>query len=1003
MPGRKATVEYAHQEVGLEFRLLGPLEVRRDGIPVQLGGPRERAVLAALLLRPNQVTRIGHLVDAIWERPPASPETNLRTYVSGLRRRLGADRIVTRPGGYLAVAHPGELDLSEFDQGAARGHSALKRGAPAEAANLFGPALRLWRDDPLSGETCGPALRAEIEQLTIRRIDTIEGYAQALLATGDAADVVDELTRFVTQYPLREELWALLIQALHRAGRRPEALAAYARARNRLVDEIGVEPGPRLRSLQALVLRDEPPGPEPATPAPAQLPADLTAFTGRSAELLRLTGLLDEAPDTALVAAIDGMAGIGKTALATRFAHTVRHRFPDGQLFLDLHAHTAEVDPIEPAVALDQLLRSLGVPGGQIPADLDGRAALYRSRLADQRVLVILDNAVSERQVSPLLPAGPGSLVIVTSRRRLGGLDNAVPFPLDELPAAEAVALFTEIAGRSRATGPDEVEEIVRLCGGLPLAVRIAAARFRDRPAWTLPQLIARLRDERGRLAELAVGERSVAATFGLSFRQLGTDQQRAFRLLGLVPGADIDLSAVAALLDLSEPSAARLLDDLIDSHMLTEHRAGRFRFHDLLRDFAARSGADLPAVERTEGLTRVLDHYVRTAALAMDELYPFESVSGTRPVVDTSGTRRPADPAGWLDTELSNLLAAASYAGRDHRPSYAVLLARILNRHLRTRARYAEAERLDRQAVAAAAELGDHDGQLHALRGLASALFQTGRNPEAQREFQRSLDLARETGMLAHEGTALRGLGAIHADAGRVDLARTCFSQALDAARRSGDRNGERHAELSLGNLGVLTGDLTSAGNGFRRALEVSAELGDRSGQAEALGSLGVVHRRTGDDDRSLGYYQQELILGRHIGDRNAEIQALHGLGLLHERAGDHKRALRCHHDALDLARAAGARRWEFEVRHGIGRVLTAQRRYAAAFGEHEAALELAGEVGTPNGQARVLQSLGATQLALGRPDLARKHWEEALRIFTELGAPQADEVAASLGELQP
>lgn len=992
----------------MEFRLLGSLEVRRDGALVRLGGPRERAVLAALLLRANQVARIGHLVDAVWERPPASPETNLRTYVSGLRRRLDPDRFVTRPGGYLVTVHPGELDLTEFDQAGAEGHSALERGAPAEAVEAFRRALRLWRDEPLSGESYGPTLRAEIEQLTARRIDTIEGYARATLEAGGAPDVIDKLSRFVADYPLREELWALLIQALYQAGRRPDALATYTRARNRLLGEVGVEPGPRLRNLHSAILRDEPDEADPASltvpsaPSPAQIPADLATFTGRSAELARLADLLDDARATIVVAAIDGMAGVGKTALAIRFAHSVRHLFPDGQLFLDLHAHTADVDPLDPAAALDHLLRSIGVPGSLIPSDVDGRAALYRSRLADRRILVVLDNAMSERQLAPLLPAGPGSLVVVTSRRRLSGLDDATPLTLDQLSADDAISLFTLVAGKHRTPSTDAggTAEIVGLCGGLPLAVRIAAARFRDRPAWTLAQLSGRLRDERRRLTELEVGERSVAATFGLSYRQLGSEQQRGFRLLGLTPGADIDLPAAAALLDRPALSAGNVLDSLTDAHMLIEHLAGRYRFHDLLRDYAVHSCAELPAAERAEAVTRVLEHYARTAALAMDELYPHDSAA--RPAVDTTGAGRPADPAGWLDAELGNLLATASHAVRNGRPSHSILLSRLLRLHLRTRGRYAQAEQLHSLALAVATELDDHAGQLDALRGLADSFFLTGRVEAAEREYQRALELARENGIVSGEGMALRGLGAVHREAGRMDEAERCYRAALDAARRSGDRNGERHAELSLGHVRVLTGDHDVARGHYRRSLDIAVELGDRIGQAEAVGSLGLVHRRTGDDDAAVGYYQQALVLGRTTGDQMSEAHALHGLGLLHEQAGDHERALRCHRNGLEIARAIGDPRWQFEARHGIGRVLTAQGRYAAAFAEHETALRLARDLGVPNGRARVLHSLGSTELGLGRPDRARAHWQEALRLFTELGAPQADEVADSLSALR-
>jgi hypothetical protein len=407
-----------------------------------------------------------------------------------------------------------------------------------------------------------------------------------------------------------------------------------------------VQPGQALQQLHQQILAADPAlaAPPAATTHTSarvrQLPSPPQMFTGRTREMAALDQVHDAS--TVVISAIDGMAGIGKTALAVHLAHRIADRYPHGQLFIDLHGHTPGMAPREPAEALDYLLRALGVPGPQIPADLDDRAALYRTRLADQKMLILLDDAATETQVAPLLPGSPDCLVLITSRRRLSGLDPTHTLSLDTLPAPEAASLFVQTAGEGRLSDepPDLVAELVELCGRLPLAIRIAAARLRSHPAWSLHHLVQRLRDQQHRLSELEAGQRSVAATLDLSYQHLSPDLQRTYRLLGLHPGPDIDMYATAALLDSTLPTVRQMLDHLLDAHLLFEPAAGRYRFHDLTRAHAAHTAARVQTqATRRTALNRLADYYRHTAAVAVDAAYPYERER--RPEVPLARPRR--------------------------------------------------------------------------------------------------------------------------------------------------------------------------------------------------------------------------------------------------------------------------------------------------------------------------------------------------------------------------
>jgi DNA-binding SARP family transcriptional activator len=612
----------------MEFRVLGSLDARNAGTSIELGGPRQRAVLAALLLRTNDVASIGYLAEAVWETPPTAPESNVRTYVAGLRRRLSAEktRLRTRAAGYQLVVGDDELDLLVFEDLVERGARALGARDYRTAITRLEQAAGLWRGQPLEGQPMGPAIQAELARLEERRLHAIELFAQAKIGLGEHDDVIAELTRLVTENPLRENFWAQLMLALYRSGRQAEALDCFAQARTRLVQELGIEPGPTLQRLCQNILTSDATLAGERQQRPSRLcylPRDIEGFTGRCAETRQLLTVFDDHSRTAVVVStIDGMAGVGKTGLAVHAAHLLAPRFPDGALFVDLHGHSASHEPVDPADALHHLLRVRGVPSERIPHTLEARAALWRSKLADRKVLIVLDDAISAAQIRPLLPGTTGSVALITSRHRLAELETTLAMSLDVLPPEDAIALFTNVVGDDRAMrGAAFLAETVRLCGYLPLAVRIAAARLRTRLAWTVADLLSRLRQQNGELTELAIGDRSVVAAFDLSYRRLPTAQQRLFRLLSLIPGPDFDSHGAAAVTGGDIAETERVVEQLLDLHLLQQVTAGRYRFHPLVRAYAAELTATTD--DERDTLARGFDYYLYTTSLVETAVAP--------------------------------------------------------------------------------------------------------------------------------------------------------------------------------------------------------------------------------------------------------------------------------------------------------------------------------------------------------------------------------------------
>jgi DNA-binding SARP family transcriptional activator len=744
----------------MRFAVLGPLQVTAGGCgePGTVSAPRLRVLLAVLLWRASQPVPAGELAELVWDgAPPAGAPEAVRALVMRLRRRLdplAAARIVTRAPGYAIEISGDELDASRFETLTRQAGTAVRAGQWAQAAQSAAAALALWRGAALADIPSQLLCHQWVPHLDQLHVQALDWRIEGDLHDGRHDQIVPELRDLTARHPLREHFHSQLMLALYRCGRQAEALAAYQHARGVLATELGVDPGPGLRGLHQQILSADPAlaaaGPARRAPAgpgprgPRELPAAVPGFTGRSAELAALTRQLarrgQQAPGTAAISAIGGTAGAGKTALAIHWAHQAAGQFPDGQLYMNLRGHDPG-PPMPPADALAGFLRSLGLPGHDIPPGQDQRAARYRSLLAGKRTLIVLDNARDEQQVRPLLPGGGACTVVVTSRDTLAGLvsrDGAARLDLDVLSRQDAIALLRTLIGARADAGP-AAAELADQCCRLPLALRVAAELAASRPAVPLADLTAELADLGTRLDLLdARGDSrtQVRAVFSWSYRQLDPATARTFRLTGLHPGPDLDPYAAAALAGTTVQRACWALDALTRAHLIRPAGQGRYGMHDLLRaytrDLATTQDAE---AERHAALTRLFDHYLHAAAAAMDTLFPAERHRRPRVRRPTTPVPPLADPAAardWLDAERAALVAAAGHAAARDWPGHAVRLAATISRYLRNGGHFPQALTVYDHALGAARRTGDRAAEATALNDIGHVDWQQGRLRQA-------------------------------------------------------------------------------------------------------------------------------------------------------------------------------------------------------------------------------------------------------------------------------
>jgi DNA-binding SARP family transcriptional activator/tetratricopeptide (TPR) repeat protein len=902
------------------FGVLGPLLVRDGDVVVGVPASRQRVLLAALLVHAGKAVPADALAEVIWDgAPPVGAAITLRSHVSRLRRVLGPGagaRVLTRHPGYLLEAGDEEVDLLRFAALGRQGGAAVRAGAWARAWGLLSEALALWRGEPMADIPCAPLHREEVPRLEQMRLQAVEWRIDAGLHLGRQAELVPESQMLAARHPLREGFHAQLMLALYRCGRQAEALAAYQHARKILIEELGTGPGPGLRELHRRILTEDPAlaAPESQTYAsggfasatPRALPAGVRHFTGRAAELVRLSGLLGrsgaQAPATVAISAISGTAGVGKTALAVHWAHQVTGHFPDGQLYVNLRGFDPSGTPVTPAEAIRSFLDALGVPPGRMPADFDMQAALFRSLLAGKRILIVLDNARNVEQVRPLLPGAPGCLVVVTSRCQLTGLaaaEGALLLMLDVLSPAEARELLARHLGAERvAAGSRAADELTGLCAGLPLALAITAARAAARPGFPLAALAAELHDARRQLDVLDAGDAvtNIRAVFSWSQVNLSAPAARMFRLLGLHPGPDFSAPAAASLVGVPVAHAQALLGELSRASLIAEHVPGRFACHDLLRAYAAEqaSAADGDPGCRA-AIDRMLDHYLHTAHGAVGLLYP---ARGALPLGAPCRGSAPESIAeyghawAWFDAECPVLIAAITFAARSGPDSRAWQLAWTLVEYLDRRSRLHDLAATQEAALAAAAAIGDLDAQGRTHRDLGYACGRLGAFGDARGHLRRALDIHLQLKDQA-------GQARVHYARARLsemqDDHRGALGEAQEALKlyqAAGHLGGQARAFNAVGWYSALLGDHANALAHCGQAIFLLRELGDRAGEADTWDSLGYAHHQLGHHAEAVACYTRAVDAYRDLGDRSSQGMALIGIGETHRAAGNARAA---------------------------------------------------------------------------------------------------------------
>jgi DNA-binding SARP family transcriptional activator/Tfp pilus assembly protein PilF len=930
------------------FRLLGPVEVETgDGRLLTLPRRQERCLLAILLLEAGRTVSMDRLCDLLWEdNPPDQARQAVRTYVARIRALLAqaggedATALVAAGGGYVLRVEPDTVDAHRFRRLL---DEAAKTADLAERDRLLREALGLWRGPALqsaASDRLRERLCADLDEL---RLHAVEELLATGLELGRHRDLLPELARLGAEHPTRERLVELHMLALYRDGRTAEALDVYSRARARLADELGLDPGPALQDLHTAVLRGEPIPPSGASrPAgdtrvrPAQLPSDLPAFAGRTAHLKQLDDLLNRSATAVVISAIAGTAGVGKTALAVHWAHRIRDRFPDGQLYVNLRGFDPRGNMSQPGDVIRRFLDALDVPAERVPGDLEAQIGLYRSLLADRRMLVVLDNARDPDQVRPLLPGAPGCLTVVTSRNRLTGLiavDGAHPLALDLLTPDEARHLLAARLGADRiAAEPDAVDELVTLCARLPLALAIAAAHAATEPGLPLAALAGQLRDARAAHAtgalDVLTGDDTatdIRAVFSWSYRALSDAAAQLFRLLGLHPGPDIAEPAAASLAGVPVTQLRPLLAELTRAHLVSEDALGRYTFHDLLRAYAMElvDGTD-GAADRRAALDRMFGHYVRSAHAAAVLIQSHRDPITPVPLPDGAVTVDLADhdrAVDWFAAELPVLMAVVRQAADTGFDTQAWQLAWTLPEYLDRRGQWRDLSATQRIALESARRAGDRAGQAFSHRAIAIVDIRLG----------------------------------------NFDTARTHLQHALDLYGELDDRIGQAASHFHLAQLFDHWGDLEQAVVHAGQAYELFKAADHRHGQARALNTVGWYQSQLGDHERALVSCEKSLDLLRELGDHEGEAATWDSVGYVYQQLGDHQRAVDCYLRSISMFREIGDRYYE-----SLG-----------------------------------LIHLGDARLALGEPEGAREAWQRAMTILDELDHPEAKQVRAKLRDL--
>jgi DNA-binding SARP family transcriptional activator/Tfp pilus assembly protein PilF len=1040
----------------MEFRVLGPTELWSAGQPCELGPARERSVLAILLLAPRTIVPVHALIDRLWDTdPPAKARESLSVYVARLRASLreavgDSVRLAGRANGYVLDVDPEAIDLHQFRRLRRQADALIASGDHGHAAQLLREADALWRGQALAGIR-GDWVARMRESLEEERRAVILQRIECELELGRHADLVGELGGLLAQYPLDETFVAHQMTALYWSGRPGDALSLYRDTRDLLAEEQGTEPGPVLAELHQRILRRDPElsvrlasrQPGRAT-RPDTLPPETAGFVGRAGELARLAA---EPADTPQVTVIEGMPGVGKTALAVRAARAVADQYPDGMFYLSFHTHDPGSPALDSAEALQRLLQMLNVPAPQIPDGLGKRAALWRAELSRRRAVVILDDAARRDQVRPLLPTAGQCLILITARRRLPELQGARVLTLDVLPPDDAATLFAQIAGPDRTEDGDEVATAVGLCGRLPLAIQLTAGRLAQGRRLRLADLVEEMSQPPSGLGGTDAASPEVMSAFDLSYRALEPDHQRFFRRLGVSPCPRVSLQAAAALGDCTLAEAEKSLNDLLDHHLLVRDQAGLFRFHDLIREYAAvRAAQDDPASEQRRAGGRLLDFYLHTADRADRVLNPFRPrrpVSVARPPTVSPPLGTQEDAAGWMESEWRNILQVARYAGKHEWKRQCADLTHVLAGFVEVKAYWDEAiaahklalqacrDLADRPRIAQAAlelsvvsqqtgrseetlalaeeaatiyrSLGDERGEAQALDHIGLASQRAGRAREALAYFHEARSLYADAGekhgladTLSHSGIACWHLG-------RYPDAMGYLRDALSLYRDVGDQRGEAKTLNNLGKMQLHSGFHRDALDNFQESLRIFGEIGGAQNQAILYHNIGSVYRHKGSYEEGLATYRRALTIYRDIGDLPDEADVLNDIGSLYQSAECYDEALIHYQKARSIAEEIGDLAHQAIALRGIADVRRGSGRYGEASEHYGTALEFARQIGDPYEEAKILEGIAETTLSTQGPFAARIVFRQALDIFERLGVPEAESARIRLETTDP
>ncbi|MFI6445919.1 BTAD domain-containing putative transcriptional regulator [Kitasatospora sp. NPDC050543] len=1015
--------------MALEFGLLGSIEAWSGDQPIDVGPVRQRCVLGVLLVDANRAVSVDQLIDRVWgDHPPQRAQVSLYSYLSRLRRALagpsdGVGGIERRSGGYVLDVDPSAVDLHRFRRLVTRARAVDDR----QAAALLEQALGLWRGEALAGLDT-PWVGELRDTLRQERLTVELDHADIRLRHGGHAQVLAELLARAEAHPLDERLAGQLMLALYRSGRAADALTHYEAIRRQLAQELGADPTPALQALYQQILVGDPVltlteqvGTAPVQPAstqavPRQLPAPPPGFIGRTCELTRLDRFLDadaQQGGSVAIAAISGAGGIGKTWLALRWGHTHLALFPDGQLFANLRGYDPTGQPVAPQVVIRAFLNALGVPAAAVPADPDAQAGLYRSLVADRRMLIMLDNARDSNQVIPLLPGSPACTVLVTSRDRLGGLTTthgAQYLALDGLTEAEGRQVLARALGSERlAAEPQAAAALLQRCANLPLALGVVAARAATHPGFPLAVLAAELDEAATRLDALTTGDLAadLRGVFETSYRALDVQAARVFALMGLAPGPDSSLAAIAGLAALPIPRTRALLQLLENAHLVQQPTPGRYRMHDLIRLYAAELAAErTSAAERTTATERLYQWYSATLAAAVgmvDHLMasPADQVEELPPHVLSFQDRETA--WSWLDDEYASLLALIQLAAAEQQHGRVVALALGMRRLFLLGRRTEDWIDVYKIAAERAHRTTDLPAEADLVGNLAIAHCLVGRTADSLPYYEQAMALYQRLGDDIGIAGVAGNLGNAHYLLGHYTDAARCFEQALAAFRRRADARGEANALNSLGRLATLLGRTEQAQRRLDQALEIFRDLRDLHGVAHALVNTGVVRGRAAQWDRAAACHREALTLFREFRDRAGEAEALSKLATAQAQAQDGvdrdagMAALALHEDALTIARAVADPDLQAEICNDRGETALLLGDPRAAARSHQSALHPGSS--DRRERARAHRGIGDAFHALGRTTDARREWTVAQQIFTDLRLPEADDLAGRTG----